>query len=116
MPLAVFEKTEVMGVSGWVVWRRQGDRTLFAQLPLLRRVETRQEEILGKVGCGGDADQCMNPLGSRKRREQHVHPPMLEPMRICRPSVSESSTAIASSAQRPIVPRAASPLEAPWPK
>jgi hypothetical protein len=44
-----------------------------------------------------------------------IHPLMLDPTRICGPSVSESMTAIASSRQRPIVPSAKSPLDAPCP-
>src|SRR5579884_1787857 len=41
-----------------------------------------------------------------------IQPPMLDPTRICGSSPSMSSTAIASSAQHPIVPAAKSPLDA----
>src|SRR5271165_3177444 len=63
------------------------------------------------------------PRGQRKRAGlpkllalRRIQPPMLEPIRICRPSVSASRTAIASSDQQPIVPTPMSPLDAPCPK
>jgi hypothetical protein len=115
MTAAVFEQAKPIGVANRVVSRGQGDCAAFPKLLALRRIEPRPDEILGEVGCGSDPDERVDSLDSRERGEQ-IQPPMLEPIRICRPSVSASRTAIASSDQRPIVPTPRSPLDAPCPK
>ena len=51
--------------------------------------------------------------GRAKAASTMIQPPMLEPMRICGPSVSESITATESSRHRDTVPSAKSPLDAP---
>ena len=45
-----------------------------------------------------------------------IQPPMLEPTSTCGPSATASSTATASSAQRPMVPSVKAPLDSPWPR
>ena len=74
MPPAVFEQAERKSVTSQIVFRGQRDRAGFATLFPLRCVESRPEEILGKVGCGGDADERVDPLGSRERGKQHDPP------------------------------------------
>src|SRR6516165_1050532 len=99
VPLAVLKELAAKRVTGRVVFGGQSDRSGVLQRALLRLGEAGPEEGLSEI-----------------RRRSDPHPPMLDPTRICRPFVSESRTAIASSVQRPIVPSVASPLEAPWPK
>src|SRR5215831_1590852 len=114
--LAVLEQARSIGVSGTVVFGGQRHRAGFLQLLPLCWVEPRPEKILGEIGRRRDADKPPYARGSGERGEQHDPSTHARPHRICRPCVSESSTAIASSTQRPIVPIDASPLDAPWPK
>ena len=51
--------------------------------------------------------------GRARATSSAIHPPMLEPTRICGPSVTPSSTASASASQVPIVPSSKAPEEAP---
>ena len=61
-----------------------------AELPLLRRDRAvAQNKILGEIGGGGDADQRVDALGlAASAASSMIQPPMLEPTRICGPSVS----------------------------
>ena len=54
--------------------------------------------------------------GERLTHSALIQPPMLEPTRIWGPSVNWSRAAMASSAQRPMVPSAKAPLDWPWPR
>jgi len=74
MALAVLEHPEPIGVAGWVVFGRQGDRAALAQLLMLRRTEPRPHEVLSEIGRRGNADQGVNAFGSGECREHHDPP------------------------------------------
>ena len=69
-----------------------------------------------KSGAAAMPMSAATRCGRANAASSMIQPPMLDPTRICGPSVSESMTAIASSRQQPIVPWAKSPLDRPCPK
>ena len=113
MASAVLDQRAGVEIAGRIVVGRQHELPAFVDLAPLRRGEPRPQQLLGEIGRAGDPDQARDPIGRASAASSMIQPLMLDPTRICLPSVSESMTATASSRQRPIVPSAKSPLDAP---
>ena len=102
---AVLDQRARVEIPGRIVLGGQDDPAVLVDLAPLRRGEPRPQQLLGEIGRAGDADQRRRSArGRASAASSMIQPLMLEPTRICGPSVSESMTAIASSRQRPIVP------------
>ena len=66
-----FDQSARVDVSLRAVFRGHAEKAIAEHGPALLLAQLRPHEILGRIGCRGDADQRMHSHGPGERRQQH---------------------------------------------